>query len=214
VQNSQANIVLIGRALSNGAPLSGKTINFMLMKGSGTLNPSSATTDSNGFARSTLQISQMSGDVQVSVCIGPNNNPCQTFYGTAVPGSGLQIQPIAGVAQIASVGQSLQPVVVRVSDFASPPNPVVGANVLVQWSVELPASPSPPIPGGDNGIGSDPPPIVLYSSQSWVNTDANGMASFQPSTGGFGGTLEILGKAAAGSDTVPFVLEWLPPISD
>lgn len=214
LQNSAANLVLTARALSNGAPLSGKTVNFMVMKGSANLNPPTATTDSNGYARSTLQISQMTGDVQVSVCIGPNNSPCQTFYGTAVPSAGLQIQPVAGVAQMASVGQSLQPVVVRVSDFASPPNPVMGANVLVQWSVELPSSPSPPIPGGDNGIGGDPMPIVLYSSQAWVATDSNGLATFQPSTGGFGGTLEILGTAAAGSGTVPFVLEWLPPISD
>ena len=213
-QNSPANLVLAARALSNGSPLSGKAINFMVMKGSATVNPPSATTDSNGYARSTLQISQMTGDVQVSVCIGPNNNPCQTFYGTAVPGSGVQIQPVAGTAQIASVGQSLQPIMVRVSDLSSPPDPVVGANVLVQWSVELPSSPFPPIPGGDSGIGGDPMPIVLYSSQAWVTADTNGVATFQPSTGGFGGAIEILGTAAAGSGSVPFILEWLPPLSD
>jgi IPT/TIG domain len=214
LQNTAANIMLTARALSNGAPLSGQTINFMVMKGSATANPPSATTNSNGYAQSTLQISQMTGDVQVSVCVGPNNNPCQTFYGTAVPGSGLQIQPVAGIVQMAPVGQSLQPVVVRVSDLSQPPNPVVGANVLEQWSVELPASPSPPIPGGDTGIGGSPMPIVLYSSQAWVATDANGLATFQPSTGGFGGAIEILGTAAAGSGNIPFALEWLPPISD
>lgn len=184
------------------------------MKGSAATNPPSATTNSNGYAQSALQISQMAGDVQVSVCVGPNNNPCQTFYGTAVPGSGLQIQPVVGIAQMAAVGQSLQPVVVRVSDLSSPPNPVVAANVLVQWSVELPANPSPPIPGGDTGIGGSPMPIVLYSSQAWVATDVNGLATFQPSTGGFGGAIEILGTAAAGSGSVPFALEWLPPISN
>ena len=154
----------------------------------------------------------MNGDVQVSACIGPNNAPCQSFYGTAVPASGLQIQPIAGVAQIAAVGQSLQPVVVRVSDFSSPPNPVMGANVVVDWNVELPAGNAPPLNGGDTGMGGDPMPIILYSSQASVATDANGLASFQPSTGGFGGALEILGTAAAGSGSVPFELQWLPPL--
>jgi len=202
---------LTARALSNGAPLSGKTINFMVMKGSATANPPSATTNSNGYAQTTLQISPMTGDVQVSACVGPNNNPCQTFYGTAVPASGLQVQPVAGIAQIAAVGQGFQPVVVRVSDLASPPNPVIGANVLVNWNVELPASTPPPIPGGDNGIGNDPMPVVLYSSQASITTDANGLASFLPSTGGFGGALEILGTAAAGSGNVPFNLQWLPP---
>jgi hypothetical protein len=209
LQGSAANVVLSARALSNGSPLSGKTINFMVVKGSATANPPSATTNSNGYAQSTLQISQMTGDVQVSACIGPNNSPCQTFYGTAVPGSGLQIQPIAGVAQIATVGQTLQPVVVRVSDLSSPPNPVMGASVLVQWNVELPAGSPPPNPEGGNA----PMPIILYSSQASVATDANGMANFQPSTGDFGGPLEILGTATAGSGNVPFELQWLPPLT-
>jgi hypothetical protein len=213
LQGSSANVVLSARALSNGTPLSGKTINFMVMKGTATVNPPSVTTNSNGYAQSTVEISPMNGDVQVSACIGPNNVPCQSFYGTAVPASGLQIQPIAGVAQIAAVGQSLQPIVVKVSDFSSPPNPVMGANVLVNWNVELPAGNSPPLNGGDTGIGGNPMPIVLYSSQASVATDANGFASFQPSTGGFSGALEILGTAAAGSGNVPFELQWLPPLN-
>lgn len=213
LQNSSANVVLTARALSNGAPLSGKTINFLIEKGSASANPPSATTNSNGYAQSTIQISQMTGDVQVAVCIGPNNAPCQSFYGTAVPPSGLQIQPVAGIAQVAATGQSFQPVVVRVSDFSSPPNPVMGANVQMQWSVELPASNPPQVPGGDSGIGGDPQPIVLYTSEATVASDVNGMVSFLPSTGGFSGALEILGTAAAGYGNVPFELQWLPPLN-
>jgi hypothetical protein len=147
-----ANIALVARALSNGAPLSGTTINFLVTKGSATVNPPTATTGSNGDASTTLEISSIAGDVQVSACVGPNNLPCQTFYGTAVPASGLQLQPVAGVAQIAATGQSFQPIVVRVSDFSMPPNPVLGGSVAFQWSVELPSGDPPSIPGGDNGI--------------------------------------------------------------
>ncbi len=213
LQNSSANVVLTGRALSNGAPLSGKTINFLIEKGSASANPPSATTNSNGYAQSMIEISQMTGDVQVAVCVGPNNAPCQSFYGTAVPATGLQIQPVAGTAQVAATGQSFQPVLVRVSDFSSPPNPVMGANVQMQWSVELPASNPPQVPGGDSGIGGDPQPIILYSSQATVASDVNGMVSLQPSTGGFSGALEILGTAAAGYGNVPFELQWLPPLN-
>jgi hypothetical protein len=214
LQGATANLTLAARALSNGAPLSGKTVNFMVMKGSATVNPPTATTNSNGYANTTLQISSMTGDVQVSACIGPNNNPCQSFYGTAVPGSGLQLQPGAGVAQIGAAGQSFQPVVVRVSDLASPPNPVLGANVLVQWNVELPASDPGSESGGDTGINHDPMPVILFSSQASVTSDGNGMVTFQPSTGGFEGALEILGTASAGTSNVPFALQWLPPFSD
>jgi hypothetical protein len=129
-----------------------------------------------------------------------------------VPASGLQLQPVAGVAQIAVTGQSLQPIVVRVSDFSTPPNPVLGGSVAFQWSVELPSGNPPSIPGGDNGIGGDPMPVILYASQANVSSDVNGIVSFHPSTGGFGGALEILGTAAAGFGNVPFGLEWLPPL--
>jgi hypothetical protein len=207
-----ANIALVARALSNGAPLPGTTINFLVTKGSATVNPPTATTGSNGDANTTLEISSIAGDVQVSACVGPNNVPCQIFYGTAVPASGLQLQPVAGVAQIAVTGQSLQPIVVRVSDFSTPPNPVLGGSVAFQWSVELPSGNPPSIPGGDNGIGGDPMPVILYASQANVSSDVNGIVSFHPSTGGFGGALEILGTAAAGFGNVPFGLEWLPPL--
>jgi hypothetical protein len=212
LQNSAANVSLSARALSNGSPLSGTTVNFLVMKGSATANPSSAVTNANGYANTTLQISSMTGDVQVSACVGPNNAPCQTFYGTAVPSSGLQLQAVSGIAQLAPSSQSFQPVVVRVTDYATPPNPVAGASVLVEWNVELPVSNASPVPGGDTGIGNNPMPVVLYSSQAYVVSDGNGMATFQPSTGGFGGALEILGTATAGSSNVPFGLEWLPPL--
>ena len=209
---ASANVALAARALSNGSPLAGQTINFLVVKGSAVANPPSAATNSNGYANTTIQISSMNGDVQVSACIGPNNAPCQTFYGTAVPASGLQIQAVSGAAQIAPTGQSFQPVVVRVSDFSTPPNPVMGGSVLMQWSVELPSGDPPPIPGGDNGIGGDPMPIVLYTGQANLASDVNGLVSFTPSTGGFAGALEILGSAAAGTGNVPFGLEWLPPL--
>ena len=134
-----------------------------------------------------------------------------TFYGTAVPNSGLQLQAVAGTAQVVVVGQSMQMVMVRVTDLSTPANPVAGANVIVQSTVERSGDGSPGT-GGDTTITRSPTPVVLSSSLSSVTTDANGLASFQPSSAGFEGALQIVGAATAGSGQVPFILQVLPPM--
>ncbi len=54
---------------------------------------------------------------------GVNNNPCQSFYGTAVPTAALRLQAVSGNNQIVTVGQIFQPVVTRVTDSDAPPHP-------------------------------------------------------------------------------------------
>lgn len=211
-QGTSVNLSLTARALSNGTPLSGQSVNFAVMKGSGTLSPSTATTNANGYATSTLQLSAIASDVQVSACVAPTNSPCATFYGTAVPASGLQLQPVAGNSQMVVEGQAFQPVIVRATDFSTPPNPVLGANVLFQSTVERSGGTASGTSGGDTTITQNPTPVVLSSSQSFVISDPNGLATFQPSTGGFTGALEVIGAATAGASDVPFALESLPPV--
>jgi len=111
-QGASVDIALTARALSNGSPLSGVNVAFALIKGSATLSSPGVVTDANGYATTTLQRSSLSSDVQVSACVTPANLPCVTFYGTAVPASGLQLQPVAGNSQMVLVGQSFQPIVV------------------------------------------------------------------------------------------------------
>jgi hypothetical protein len=210
IQGGTTSVPLTARVLSNGVPLSGSKVDFAVMKGSGTLSSSTVTTNSNGYASTNLQLSALAGDVQVSACVAPGDSPCQTFYGTAVPASGLQLQPVAGTSQLALAGQSFQAVTVRAMDFSTPPNPVLGASVSFQYVVgKIPAG-STVLSGGDTTITGDPLPVILESGQSTVVSDANGLASFQPSSGGFTGTLEVLGSATAGQSTVPFALQVLP----
>ena len=208
-QGAFANISLMARVLSNGSPLSGQTVNFALMKGLGTLSSSSVATNSNGYAGTTLQLSSMTGDVQVRACVAPGNSPCLTFYGTAVPTSGLQLWPVAGGSQMALEGQSFQPVIVQVTDLSTPPNPVQGVSVVFQSIVERSGSGSS-TSGGDTTITQNPTPIILVSSQTVVVSDVNGLASFQPTTGGFAGPLEVLGTATAGTSNVQFEFQSLP----
>jgi hypothetical protein len=85
-----------------------------------------------GFANTALHLASIAGDVQVSACLAPANKPCQIFSATAVPASSLKLQPVAGSTQIFPVGQSSQPVTIRVTDFGTPAHPVLGANVTFQ----------------------------------------------------------------------------------
>jgi hypothetical protein len=51
-------------------------------------------------------------------------------------------------------------------------------------------------------------------SQAFVTSDANGLASIQPATGGFLGALAILGTVTAGPGSLPFQLQSLWPMTD
>jgi hypothetical protein len=209
-QGATVNVPLTAQVLSNGSPLSGTTVNFAIVKGSGTLTASSAVSNLNGYASTILQLSSFSSDVQVSVWVASETNAAPTFYGTAVPTSGLQVRPVAGTSQMALEGQSFQPITVQVTDLSTPPNPVEGAGVTFQTTVERSDGSGSSTSGGDTTITRNPTPIILASSQSVVISDLNGFASLQPTTDGFTGALEVLGSATAGIGNVLFSLQSLP----
>ncbi|HLB89706.1 MAG TPA: IPT/TIG domain-containing protein [Terriglobales bacterium] len=213
-QGATLDVPLAARVLSNGAPLSGRTVNYFLTKGSATFSSTTATTDVNGYSNTTLHLSALAGDVQVSACVGPGNSPCQSFNGTAVPASALQLHPVAGNIQLVPVGQIFQPVTVRVTDSSTPPNPVVGAGVAFQ-SVISRSAPAPPITSlGEITITRNPTPVIISSSQVSVPSDVNGLATIQPSTSGVQGAVVVQGTAAAGNSTLQFELQSLWPVSN
>ena len=212
-QGATLDLMLTARVLSNGVPVNGRSVNYYLIKGSATLNPLSVNTGSNGYASSTLQISSLSGDVQVSVCVEPGDAPCNTFYGTAIPASSLRLQAVAGDLQFITVGPAFQPVMVQVTDASIPPNPVLGVSVMFQSLLGRTNNDQPIVSGGDTKITRDQMPIILGMSQASVTSDLNGFASLQPSTGGFQGALAILGTVTAGTGSLPFQLQSLWPIT-
>jgi len=211
-QGATLNLTLTARVLSNGVPVNGRTVNYYLDKGSAKLNPPSATTNTNGYARSTLEISSLAGDVQVSVCVEPGDAPCSTFYGTAVPASSLRMQAVAGDLQLITVGPPFQPITVRITDTSTPPESVLGASVLFQSLLGRTNNDAPIVSSGDTTITRDPLPVILGMSQESLTSDANGLATMQPSTGGFTGALAILGTVTAGPGSLPFQLQSLWPL--
>jgi hypothetical protein len=125
-------VPLSARVLANGTPVSGSTVLYKLVKASATLTSATVASDPNGYANTTLHISGIDGDVQVSACFQPANQPCRPFSATAVPASVLNLQPVGGSQQVITAGQQFRPVVVRVSDSATPPHVVLGGNVKFQ----------------------------------------------------------------------------------
>ncbi len=213
-QGATSDIPLAVRLLSNGSPVIGTGVNFQVIKGSGTLASSSASTDSHGFASSSLQLAALPGDVQVSACVAPGNAPCQILFVTAVPPSMLRLEPVAGNMQSVRAGQSFQLVTVRVTDSETPSHAVLAANVTFQAVVSRPASAPPPVSIGGIIITKNPPPVIVSSSRLLVRSDALGLALFQPANGGVQGALVIQGTASTGSSVLPLQLQsFLPPVS-
>jgi hypothetical protein len=213
-QGATVNVPVTARVLSNGIPQNNATVNFKIISGSGNLSQASASTNSSGYATVTLSLAQFTASVQLSVCVGPANVPCQEAYANPVPLSQLNLEPVAGAGQI-SAGQALQPVTVRVVDTASPPHNVLAAPVTFQTTVLRPQGTTSAGGSGETNPINPAMPVILSVNQSTVASDINGLASVTPSSGGFSPPLEVDVTISAGSSaSIDYPLEVLPPASD
>jgi hypothetical protein len=200
-QGATLDIPFTARLLSNGVPQSGQTLNWNIGIGSGTLSPANVATDGAGYARSTLHLNRLAADVQGTVCVAPGNAPCQTFYVMQVLPSALRLQPVSGSFQTIRVGETFQPITVRVTNSATPPNPVMGVAVSFQSMIFLPDADQPVETSGDDGSSQHAMKVLLGSSLVTLVTDSNGLVSLPVSTGGFSRPLEVEITASAGSGT-------------
>jgi hypothetical protein len=187
-------VPVTARVVSLGSPKSGSTVNFAIMQGSASLSAPSAVTNSSGYASVTLNVTNFSSAVQVSACVAPGNNPCQTIAGNPVAASMVNLQAVTGEGQVVT-GFAFQPMTVRVTDFSAPPNGVLGETVLFQSTVMRPV---------DNGVEQTPAdpsatPAILSESETIVQSDVNGLAAFIPSVGAFTGPLEVDIQVSAGA---------------
>jgi hypothetical protein len=141
----------------------------------------------------------------------PNNSPCQTFNAFVVPVSSLQVQTVSGSLQVVQSGQSFQPVVIRVTDTATPPDSVFGANVLFQSYVGRVPQDEPMVWVGEAGISQPTMPIILAAPRSTIMSDVNGLASLPLSTAGILGDVAVVGSATPGNTNVQFAGQQLGP---
>jgi hypothetical protein len=212
-QGATVSVPLSARVLSNGVPQINAVVNLNIVGGTGTLSAASASTNSNGYASATLTVTQIAAVVQVVACVAPGNAPCQTFYATPVPLAQQNLQAVSGGGQVSS-GQAFQPVVVRVTDSASPPDPVIAAPVAFLITVLRPEGSTSAGGNGETNPGNPAMPVILQVSQSNVTTDVNGLASILPSAGSFSPPLEVdVGITAGISASLDEPLEVLPALA-
>jgi len=204
-QAATVNLPLTARVLSNGSGISNRKVNYAILLGNASLSASSAITDTDGFATTTLKITALSSEIDVSACVAPAGAPCQKFVIFAVPVSAQRLQATAGDRQFINIGQTFAPVTVRVTDSSSPPNPVGGApvsflGVVFRWA------PTPP-------PGSLPPkPVVLNSWQLNLTTDRSGSVRVLPAPATSYGAVTLKVTATSGSNAQQFELQRLWPV--
>jgi hypothetical protein len=155
-------------------------------------------TNSQGYASVTLTETNFTANLQLTACVAPGNNPCQTISGNAVALARLNLQAVAGAGQVVA-GTVFQPLTVRVTDSSTPPNPILGASVVFQSTVMRPVGNGVPLPAGDPGGMQTGMPVILSASQITVQSDVDGLASIAPSVGSFNGTVEIQIQVSAGT---------------
>jgi hypothetical protein len=210
-EGATVSLPLTARVLSNGVPTSSATVNYRIATGSGTLSAASAVTGSTGYATVTLTVTQIAAYLQLTACVAPANAPCETIYIYPVPLAQQNLQPVSGGGQV-STGLAFQPVVVRVTDFASPPDPVIAASVTFLTTVLRPGGISQSGGSSESGSGSPAMPVILQVTESTISTDFNGIASTQPSGGGFSPPVEVDVAVTAGiSSLLDYPLQLLPP---
>jgi len=209
-QGATLDVPLTVEALTSGAPKANVTVNFTVTNGTATLSSGSAITDNSGMASVTAHVTAISANVQISACVSPGNSPCQTFSLFAVASSAWKLETVSGGLQFVPVGQSFQPLVMRVTDGSSADNPVLGANVTFMTTLERnPDGPGGGQQGDDGYEGGGGTPVILSTSQTQVVSDANGLASITPAVGSLG-PCDVLIVVSAGRATAQLALESLP----
>jgi len=211
-QGATLSVPLTAQVLSMGLPQANVKLNFAVVKGAATLSAATATTDNSGHATVNANITNQAADVRVTACVAPNNAPCQTFTMFSTPPSLWTLQTVSGSAQIVPAGQAFQPLVMRITDGSSAANPVTGATVAFQTTLER--IPPNPTPGGDDGGngGGTPMPVILGTSATQVLTTQDGLASLTPTGGTASAPLDVMIAASAANSAAQFHLQMVPPM--
>ncbi len=207
-QGATLDVPLTVEVLSMGVPKNSVTVNFRVVKGVGGLSVGSGTTSDTGFVTTTVHLSNQNADVQVTACVAPNNVPCQTFTLFSTPSSLWTLESVSGSTQVIPVGQSFQPLVVRVTDGNSPSNPVMGVNIVFDVTLaRIPKDSGQPGDGGGRGNGM---PVILGTYEVQAATADGGLASMLPTVQNVQGYCDVLIAATAGPVMSEFHLQVLP----
>lgn len=193
LSGSSQTISLPVRLLSGGSGMSGKTINYSLVSGSGTFGTSSAVTDLTGSASANLTVTNFTASASVNACMATT---CAQFSIFPIAANAVALQTISGDAQMIAVGQSPQPVILRVVDTATPPNVLTGVPVTITGAVFAASRPDCAL---DTGICRPAMPHALATFSATLTSDANGLVSYTPALQAGWGAVNVGMTATAGT---------------
>jgi hypothetical protein len=212
-QGATIDVVLTVRVLNMGVPQNNVTINFRISKGTASLSSGTGSTNGNGYATTTAHLANHSSDVQVTACVAPSNAPCQTFTMFATPVSSWRIENVSGTNQVVTAWQPFQPLAVRITDGASPSNPVMGVNLVFDVTIErIPQGGGSGGGGDDGGGGHGGTPVILGTYEVQLSTAEGGLGSWVPTVKDVQGYCDLLIALGAGQAESQFHLQVVPPI--
>ncbi len=113
---------------TNGQPFAGAAVSFLVADGGGSLSATTATTDMNGLAQTSLTLGAKVGPNTVQALAAGATSTATMFTATSIAGAPAKLVAISGDGQSAPVATMLaSPLVVGVSDAND--NPIKGATV-------------------------------------------------------------------------------------
>jgi hypothetical protein len=205
-QGATTSVPIIVEALDLGSPMANVAVNFLITKGAASLSAPSATTNGSGFATITAQLTNQTADVQVSACVAPNNAPCQTFTFFSTAPALWELETVSGSLQVVPVGQSFQPLAMRVTDGSPAANPVMGVTVTFETTLARTNANLEGQQDADSNVGANGVAVILGSSQAQVVTTQDGLASIVPSVGNLG-PCDVFITVSAAQLTAQFQME-------
>ena len=160
---------------ANQQPVIGATITFAAVNGAGSVSPTSATTDANGYASTSITLGSTAGTYAYTAQVG-TAGPTTRVAETASSGVAAALSIVSGNQQADTVmGTFAQPLTIRVTDsFGNAvPNQAVAFQVTSgQASLLTPGS-------------------TIPSAEVQTTTGTDGTASVTLSGGGLAGTVQI-----------------------
>ncbi len=197
-------VPLAVKLTSGGVGMAGKLINYTILSGSGALDHSSAITDVSGSVSVNLTLTNFIAAVSINACSGTT---CSQFAILPASTSSIVLSAATGGSQTLPVGQALQPIVLRVTDSANPPNPVM-AKVTVFGEALALASPS----CGPDGLTCQPGiPHALGTFNAVLTSDTNGLVSYTPVIQSGWGPVTVNLMATAGAASQNLTLQVFAP---
>jgi hypothetical protein len=211
-QGATLSVPLTVEALDLGVPKANVVVNYTITQGTASLSSGTATTNGAGLATVTAQLTNLNAMVQVSACVAPGNNPCQTFTFFATSASLWRLEAVSGTWQVVPDGQSFQSLVMRATDGSAADNPVLGVTVTFVTTLERNPQGGGGPPPGDSYQGGSGTAIILGTSQTQVVSDQNGLASIVPTVGSVG-PCDVYITVTAGSATAQLESESVDPVT-